>query len=191
MSNFFSKSTVNPYRKKSGKILNFFEKWKIRIIFEIIFSPFHIIFEPKIHCGALKEVILRLKFFFSYSDIFTHLHPHLKKKIAKNAKNYKNFRKKMKFKMRLVAGNGIRPEKIRPEGPLNPQESSCKILWSHLKNSRKKSPKTYPPQKKPPFWGGVGCEMNKTRQHRRGVCAERASKILPLLVSHSHILLYR
>ena len=32
--------------------------------------------------------------------------------------------------MRLVAGNGI-----RPEGPLNPQESPCKILGSYLKNS--------------------------------------------------------
>ena len=66
--------------------------------------------------------------FFSYSDIFTHLHLHLKKKLAKNAKNYKNFRKKMKFKMRLVAGNGIRPGKIRPKGPLNPQKSSCEII---------------------------------------------------------------
>ena len=37
--------------------------------------------------------------------------------------------------MRLVAGNGIRPAKIRPEGPLNPQESPCKILGSYLKNS--------------------------------------------------------
>ena len=52
--------------------------------------------------------------------------------------------KKMKLKMRLVAGNGIRPDKIRPEGPLIPQQSSCKILWSHLKNSWKKTKKTYP-----------------------------------------------
>ena len=154
--------------------MNFFEKWKIRIIFEITFSPFNIIFEPKIHCGVLKEVMLRLKIFFSYSDIFTDLYPHLKKKIAKNAKNYRNFCKKMKFKMRLVAGNGIRPAKIRPEGPLNPQESPCKILGSYLKNSWKKSKKTYPPQKTPLFFlgGGVGSEMNKTRQHIRGVVTQ-------------------
>ena len=30
--------------------------------------------------------------------------------------------------MRLVAGNGIRLAKIRPEGPLNRQNSTCKIL---------------------------------------------------------------
>ena len=46
-----------------------------------------------------------------------------KKKIVKNAQNGRNFYKKMKFKIRLVAGNGI-----RPEGPLNPLESACKIL---------------------------------------------------------------
>ena len=69
--------------------------------------------------------------------------------------------------MRLVAGNGIRPAKIRPakirpEGPLNPQETSCKILWSHLKNSWKKSQKTYPPpQKKPFFLGGGGRIWNE------------------------------
>ena len=46
--------------------------------------------------------------------------------------------------MRLVAGNGIRPAKIRPEGPLNLQESACKILWSHLKNCWKDSKKSTP-----------------------------------------------
>ena len=65
-----------------------------------------------------------------------------------------NFGKKMKFKIRLVAGNGIWPAKIRPEGPLNPLESACKILWPHLKNSWKKSQKTYPPKTPLFFWGG-------------------------------------
>jgi hypothetical protein len=51
-----------------------------------------------------------------------------KKKIVKIGQNGRNFCKKMKFKIRLVAGNGIRPAKIRPEGPLNPLESACKIL---------------------------------------------------------------
>ena len=135
------------------EILNFFEKWKIRITFEINFLPFNIIYGPKTYFGALKELMLRPKSFFYYSDIFTDLHLHLKKKIAKNAKNCRNFWKKMKFEMRLVAGNGIRPAKIWPEGPLNPQESSCKISWSQLKNSWKNSPKTYPPPKKSPFGG--------------------------------------
>ena len=142
------------------EILNFFEKWKIRITFEINFLPFDIIFDPKIHFGALKELMLRLKIFFAYSDNFTDLHPHLKKKIAKNAKNCRNFWKKMKFKMRLVAGNGIRPAKIRPEGPLNLQESACKILWSHLKNWWKYS-KSLPPKKIEIFWGGsiIKCRL--------------------------------
>jgi len=51
-----------------------------------------------------------------------------KKKIVKNGQNGRNFCKKMKFKIRLVAGNGIRPAKIWPEGPLNALESACKIL---------------------------------------------------------------
>ena len=59
-----------------------------------------------------------------------------------------------KFKIRLVVGNGIRSAKIRPEGPVNPLESACKIFWPHLKNSWKKSKKTYP-QKPPFFLGGV------------------------------------
>ena len=71
----------------------------------------------------------------------------------------------MKFKMRLVTGNGIRPAKIRPEGRFNPLESACKILWPHLKNSWKKSKK------------GVGSETNTSRQHRRGVKKEFAKKI--------------
>ena len=41
---------------------------------------------------------------------------------------------------------------IRPEGPLNSQETSCKILWSHLKNSWKKIQKNITP-KNPSFWG--------------------------------------
>ena len=36
--------------------------------------------------------------------------------------------------MRLVAGNGIWPAEIRPEGPLNPQELPYKILGSYLTN---------------------------------------------------------
>ena len=158
---FLLKKHGKSLPKKTREILNFFEKWKIRIIFEITFLPFDIIFDPQNHFGTLKELMLRLKNFFSYSDIFTDLYPHLKKKIAKNAKNYRNFCKKMKFKMRFVAGNGIRPAKIRPEGPLNPQESPCKILGSYLKNSWKKSKKTYPPPKKNPFLGGGGRIWNE------------------------------
>ena len=51
-----------------------------------------------------------------------------KKKIVKNGQNARNFCKKMKFKIRLVAVNDICPAKIRPEGPLNPLELTCKIL---------------------------------------------------------------
>ena len=58
-----------------------------------------------------------------------------KNNTAKNAKNYRNFCKKMKFKMRLVAGTGIRPGKIRPEGPFNPQESSWKNFMISSQNS--------------------------------------------------------
>jgi hypothetical protein len=73
--------------------------------------------------------------------------------------------------MRLVDRNGIRSAQIRPEGPLNPLELACKILSpNHLKNSRKKSQKTYPPpQKKNLPFGGGGSEMNTIQQHRRGV----------------------
>ena len=74
-----------------------------------------------------------------------------KKKIVKNGRN---FCKKMKFKLRLVAGNVIWPAKIRPEGPPNLLKSACKILWPHLENSGKKSKKTYPPPQSPPFLGG-------------------------------------
>jgi hypothetical protein len=45
-----------------------------------------------------------------------------KKKIVKNAQHGRNFYKKMKFKIRLVARNGIRSAKIQLEGPLNPLE---------------------------------------------------------------------
>ena len=79
--NFFFFAILRFLLKKHGKslpktmreILNFFEKWKIRITFKIIFLPFDIIFDPKIHFGALKELMLRLKIFF----IFWHFHPHI------------------------------------------------------------------------------------------------------------------
>ncbi len=53
-----------------------------------------------------------------------------KKKIVKNGQNGRNFWKKMKFKIRLLAANGIRPAKIWREVPLIPLpvESKCKIL---------------------------------------------------------------
>jgi hypothetical protein len=65
----------------------------------------------------------RMKFYDIWFDFVSE-----KKKMVKNGQNGRNFCKKMKFKIRLVAGNGIRPAKIRPEGPFNPLESSCKIL---------------------------------------------------------------
>ena len=78
--------------------------------------------------------------------------------MSKNEQNCRNFCKKMKFKTRLVAGNGIWPAKIRPKGPVSPLELSCKIFRPHLKNSLKKSKKIYPPPQKKKraffFWGG-------------------------------------
>ena len=65
----------------------------------------------------------RIKFYDIWFDFGSE-----KKKIVKNAQNGRNFYKKMKFKMRLVAGNGIRPAEIRQEGWFNPLESACKIL---------------------------------------------------------------
>ena len=146
--------------KKNPGNFEFF--WKVKNTYHLwnfFFTVWHHFWTENSLC-SFERSNATTKMFFSYSDIFAHLHPHLKKQIAKNAKNYKNFRKKMKFKMRLVAGNGIRPGKIRPEGPLNPQESSCKILWSHLKNSWKKFKKTYPP---PQTRGWIWNEQYSTR----------------------------
>ena len=104
---------------------------------------------PKFGWNVLSTLQNRLiKFYDLWFDFGSE-----KKKIVKNGQNGRNFWKKMKFKIRLVAENAIRTAKIRPEGPLNPLELICKILWPHLKNSWKKSKKTDPPPK-PPFWGG-------------------------------------
>ena len=64
-----------------------------------------------------------------------------------NSWKYGNFWGKIKLKTRLVAGNSIWPAKIRPEGPLSPLELLCKMFWYHLKNSLKKTKKTYPSKK--------------------------------------------
>ena len=68
---------------------------------------------------------------------------------AKNGKDFilrkkllfRNFCKKMKFKIWLVTGNCIWPTKIRLEDPLTPQNRHVKCFWLHPKNSCKKSPK--------------------------------------------------
>ena len=59
----------------------------------------------------------RIKFYDIWFDFGSE-----KKKIVKNGQNGRNFCKKMKFKIRLVAGNGIQPAKIRLEGLSNPLE---------------------------------------------------------------------
>ena len=72
---------------------------------------------------------------FKYFVVIWSLFGTLKKKISKNEQNCRNFCKKMKFKTRLVAGNGILPAKIWHKGPVSPLELSCKIFRPHLKNS--------------------------------------------------------
>ena len=63
--------------------------------------------------------------------------------------------KKWISKIRLVAGNCIWSEKIRPKSPLSPLESPCQILWHHLKKLVKKSLKNIPPPPKMAFfWEG-------------------------------------
>ena len=69
--------------------------------------------------------------------------------------------KKMKFKMRLVAGNGNRPEALK-----NRHVKFYNLISKiHEKNSKQHTSKT------PLFFlgGGGGSEMNKSQQHRRGV----------------------
>ena len=65
----------------------------------------------------------RIKFYDIWFDFGSE-----KKKKVKNGQNGRTFCKKMKFKIRSVAGNGIWLAKIRPEGPLKPLEAACKIL---------------------------------------------------------------
>ena len=87
---------------------------------------------------------------------FGHFLTIWKKKMSRNEQNCQNFCKKMKFKTRLVVGNGIWWVKIWLERLLSPLKLLCKIFWPHLKNSLKKYKKTSPPPKKKGlfFWGG-------------------------------------
>jgi hypothetical protein len=84
-----------------------------------------------------------------------------KKKIVKNGQNGRNFCKKIKFKIRLVAGNGIWPAKIRPEGPLNPLESACKKILTLSQKFMQKIPKNRHPLQKPSFGGGSDLKWTK------------------------------
>ena len=78
-----------------------------------------------------------------------------KKTIVKNGQNARNFCKKMKFKIRLVAGNGIWSAKIRPEGPLNPLESTCEFYDIISKICEKNLTKQTPPKKKKSIFGEI------------------------------------
>jgi hypothetical protein len=81
---------------------------------------------PKVGRNAVATLKNRQKNFY---DIWFDFGCQKKKKtIVKNGQNARNLCKRMKFKIRLVAGNGIWSAKIRLEGPLNTLESTSKIL---------------------------------------------------------------
>jgi hypothetical protein len=58
--------------------------------------------------------------------------------------------------MRLVAGNGIRLGKIRPEGPINPQKKRHVKFYDLITKIHEKNPKNIPPNPSLFFRGGGG-----------------------------------
>ena len=76
----------------------------------------------------MRPHVFEKKTKFKYFVVIWSLFGTFKKKCLKMSKIAEISAKKMKFKTRLVAGNGIWWAKIRPKGPVSPLELSCKIF---------------------------------------------------------------